>query len=83
MTLMMIVFCSCRISSSFTTECILATAFGRHVNVLRGETSKLSKLIDIIIGGLTGGQVEGMIVLESKDIVSCCQEYIRRSMQHT
>ena len=64
--------CLCRISSSFTTECILATAFGRRVNVLRGETSKLSEQIEIVIGGLTDGQVEGMIVLESKDIVSCC-----------
>jgi hypothetical protein len=57
--------------NSFTMECILATAFGRHVNVLRGESSELSQQIEIIIGCLVDGQVEKMIVLESKDIISC------------
>ena len=58
----------CRLFNSFTMETILATAFGRRVNVLRGESSELSKQIDVIISGITDGQVDGMIMLESKDV---------------
>ena len=58
----------CRLFNSFTMETILATAFGRRVNVLMGESSELSKQIDIIISGITDGQVDGMIMLESKEL---------------
>ena len=51
-------------------ETILATAFGRRVNVQRGESSELSKQIEIIMSEITDGQIERMIMLESMDMVS-------------
>ena len=55
-----------RLFNLFTMETILATAFGRRVNVLRGESNELSKQIEVIISGITDGQIDGMIMLESK-----------------
>ena len=51
-------------------ETILATAFGRRVNVQRGESSELSRQIEIIMNSIIDGQIEGMIMLESKDTTS-------------
>ena len=47
-------------------ETILATAFGRRVNVQRGETDELSKSMEVLMAGFTDGQVETMILFESK-----------------
>ena len=52
--------------SSFTMETILATAFGRHVNLQRGESDELSKSVGVLIGGFTEGQAEKFILLDSK-----------------
>ena len=54
-----------RLFNLFTMETILATAFGRRVNVLRGESNELSKRIEVIMSGITDGQIDGMIMLES------------------
>ena len=50
-------------------ETILAIAFGRHINMLRGESSNLTEKVDIILSGLIDGEVNGLIMLESKDTV--------------
>ena len=50
----------------FTMETILATAFGRRVDVLRGESNELSKQIEVIMSSITDGQIDGMIMLESR-----------------
>ena len=59
----------CRIFDLFTMETILAIAFGRHINMLRGESSNLTEKVDIILSGLIDGEVNGLIMLESKDTV--------------
>ena len=47
-------------------ETILATAFGRQVDLQRGESDQLSKSMQLLVGGFTSGQVEKFILLESK-----------------
>ena len=49
-------------------ETILATAFGRSISVQKGESSELSKKIEVVISGVTDGQVEGMFVLQSMTV---------------
>ena len=46
-------------------ETILATAFGRRVNVQRGESTELSKSIELLMDGFTDGQLEKMILIQS------------------
>ena len=46
-------------------ETILATAFGRQVELQRGETDLISKSMEVLVGGFTDGQVEKFILLES------------------
>ena len=55
-----------RVFSSFTMETILATAFGRRVELQRGESDQLSKSMRLLVGGFTSGQVEKFILLESE-----------------
>jgi hypothetical protein len=55
-----------RVFRSFTMETILATAFGRQVELQRGETDSISKSMEMLVGGFTSGQVEKFILLESK-----------------
>lgn len=47
-------------------ETILATAFGRCVNVQRGDSDEITKAIDVLIRGFTGGEAEKFILIESK-----------------
>ena len=47
-------------------ETILATAFGRQVDLQMGESDQLSKSMGLLVGGFTSGQVEKFILLESK-----------------
>ena len=47
-------------------ETILATAFGRQVELQRGETDPISKSMEVLVGGFTDGQIEKFILLESK-----------------
>ena len=55
-----------RVFSSFTMETILATAFGRQVELQRGESDQLSQSMGLLVGGFTSGQVEKFILLESE-----------------
>lgn len=52
--------------SSFALEAIVATAFGRQVNIQRGESDDFSKAMDTTMKGLSGGQFENFILLHSK-----------------
>lgn len=48
--------CLCRIYGQFTMETILATAFGRVVNIQRGEADKLADAANVLFAGSqTGG----------------------------
>ena len=57
-----------RVYGSFTLEIILATAFGRKVDLQRGESDDLSKAMDTLVGGFSDGQVEKFILFESKPL---------------
>ena len=55
-----------RVYSSFTLETIIATAFGRQVNIQRGESDEFIKAMDILIEGLFGGHLfEDFALLDS------------------
>ena len=54
-----------RVFSSFTLESIIATAFGRQVNLQRGESDDLTKAMDIAMKGLSSGHFENFILLNS------------------
>ena len=56
----------CRVFTSFTLETILSTAFGRQVDIQRGESDELSKSIDKLFASFTGGRFEALILLHSK-----------------
>ena len=66
MQLISIVF---RVFGSFTMETILATAFGRRVNIQRGESDELSKAMELLMAGFTDGQVEQLILIESEPLI--------------
>ena len=55
-----------RIYTSFTLEATLATAFGRQVDIQRGELDKFSKAMESVLSGLVDGQMERFILLNSE-----------------
>ena len=55
----------CRIYSAFTLESIVATAFGRQINLQRGESDDLTRAMDVIVKGLSSGCFETLILLNS------------------
>ena len=57
-------FC-CRVYSCFTLEAIVATAFGRQVNLQRGESDEFSKAMDTAMKGFASGQFENFILFHS------------------
>ena len=50
-------------------ETILAIAFGRRINVQRGESSELSKKMEALLSGIIDGQIDGMLMLQSMTII--------------
>jgi hypothetical protein len=54
-----------RVYSRFTLEAIVATAFGRQVNLQRGESDKFSKAMDTAMKGLDSGQLENFTLVHS------------------
>ena len=54
-----------RVYSSFTLESIIATAFGRQINLQRGESDDLTRAMDVTVKGLSGGYFENFILLNS------------------
>ena len=54
-----------RVYSCFTLEVIVATAFGRQINVQRGESDQFSKAMDTAMKGFASGQFENFILIHS------------------
>lgn len=52
--------------SNFTLETILATAFGRRINLQRGESDQFSKSMELLLSGFTDGQFEQFVLFHSK-----------------
>ena len=52
--------------SSFALEAILATAFGRRVDLQRGESDDFSKAMATITSGFTDGQIEQLLLFNSR-----------------
>ena len=55
-----------RVYSNFTLETILATAFGRRIDLQRGESDQFSKSMELLISGFTDGQLEQFVLFHSK-----------------
>ena len=54
-----------RVYSCFTLEAIVATAFGRQINLQRGESDESSKAMDTAMKGFTSGQFKNFILIHS------------------
>ena len=53
-----------RTYGSFTMETILATAFGRVIDIQRGESDELTRAVDSIFRGLEeGGSLDRNIII--------------------
>ena len=52
--------------SSYTLEIILAAAFGRLVDIQKGESEELSRCVDTLLEGVMDGQIERYIMFYSK-----------------
>ena len=50
----------------YALEAILATAFGRRVDIQRGESDDFSKAMDTVANGFNDGQFEQFILFNSK-----------------
>ena len=59
-------FLTCRVYTSFTLETVLATAFGRLINIQRGESDDFSKSMDLLLEDFTDGKIEKLVMLRSK-----------------
>ena len=59
----------CRVYSNFTLETILATAFGRRINLQRGESDQFSKSMELLLSGFTDGQFEQFVLFHSKFVL--------------
>ena len=59
-------FITHRVYGSYALEAILATAFGRRVDIQRGESDSFSKAMDAISGGFNDGQFEQFVLFNSK-----------------
>ena len=61
--------CVYRVYGKFTLEAIVATAFGRQVDIQRGDSDEFSKAMDIILEGFADGQLENFMLFHSKPCV--------------
>ena len=57
-----------RVYSRFTLEAIVATAFGRQINLQRGESDEFSKAMDTAMKALASGQFENFTLIHSMHI---------------
>ena len=62
----------CRVYSSFTLEAIVATAFGRQINVQRGESDDFATAMDTAMKGFASGQLENVVLFYSMLRVIYC-----------
>ena len=61
--------CVYRVYGKFALEAIVATAFGRRVDIQRGDSDEFSKAMDIILEGFADGQLESFLLFHSKPCV--------------
>ena len=55
-----------RVFGSFVLEATLATAFGRRVDIQKGESDEFSKAMDTLMTGFGDGELEQFLVFNSK-----------------
>ena len=55
-----------RVFGCFTLEAILATAFGRRIDLLKGESDEFSKAMNIFVASFGDGGVEQFVLFNSK-----------------
>ena len=60
------IICCFRVFGEFTLEVILATAFGRQVDLQKGESDEFSKAFHTILTGSEEGQMEQFLLFNSK-----------------
>ena len=53
--------------SAFALETILATAFGRRCEIQKGGSDKFSEAMSSFFSGFSDGQIERLIVFNSKN----------------
>ena len=56
----------CRVYTSFALEAILATAFGRRVDLQKGESDEVTKAMSLLSDTVADGQFEQIILMNSK-----------------
>ena len=65
-----------RVYSNFTLETILATAFGRMIDLQRGESDQFSKSMELLVSGFSDGQFEQFVLFHSKFTVTVRIDYL-------
>jgi hypothetical protein len=58
-----------RVYGCYTSESILATAFGRSVDLLKGESDEFSKAMDLLVTSFGNGEIEQFILFNSKFVI--------------
>ena len=56
----------CRVYTSFALESILATAFGRRVDLQKGESDEFTKAMSSLSDTVADGQFEQFMLINSK-----------------
>ena len=59
-----------RLYTHFTLEAILATAFGRRVDIQKGESDEFTKAMDRLFEGLSDGQSEQLFMVVHSELPS-------------
>jgi hypothetical protein len=58
-----------RVFGSYTSESILATAFGRRVDLQKGEADEFTKAMDLLVTSFGNGEIEQFILFNSKLVI--------------
>ena len=62
----MICYVYYRVFGCFTLESILATAFGRKVDLQKGESDEFTKAMNHLVAGFGNGEIEQFLLVGSK-----------------
>ena len=66
------IYIKCRVYTSFALENILATAFGRRVDIQKGESDEFTKAMTLLSDSVADGQFEQIVLMNSKvECISC------------
>ena len=61
-----------RVFGCFTLESILATAFGRRVDLQKGESDEFTKAMNHLVASFGNGEVEQFMLVSSKFMIIVC-----------